>query len=71
VLVANVTPRPQRAIVAPLPREEARVRRLDEETAPLAADEPEEFRSRGEKVGAAGGELPLELPAFAVVRVDA
>jgi hypothetical protein len=71
LLVANVTPRTQRAVVAPLARNEVRVRRLDEETAALAADEPEQFRGRGETLTAPGGELALELPPFAVARVDA
>ncbi len=71
VLVANLTPATQRAVVAPLPRGEVLVRRLDERSFAQAGDDAEAFRGRREPAAVTGGELELVLLPYAVVRVDA
>ncbi len=71
LLIANFTPSPRRAAVGPLPAEHVAIRRLDEGTAGLAAELPEEFRAQREPAVLARGELELELSPFAVVQVEA
>jgi D-apionolactonase len=71
VLVANLTPTAQHCALGPLATSEAAVRSLDEETARQAGDDPAAFRSSRERRPVADGALALELPPYAVVRVDA
>jgi hypothetical protein len=70
VLVANLTPRTQRATIGPLP-DSITVRVLDETTAVAAGDRPEEFRARTERVEARDGVVELQLRPYAVARLDA
>ena len=70
VLVANLTPRPQVATVGPFQSRSVRVRQLSEETAPEAMSEPERFRASGTVTPVRDGRLSLELPAYAVLRID-
>jgi hypothetical protein len=70
VLLANLTPRPQVATVGPFQAGKVRVRQLDDETAPEAMAEPERFRASGTVTSVREGRLSLELPPYAVVRLD-
>lgn len=70
VLVANLTPRPQLATVGPFKARQVRVRQLNEETAQEAMSEPERFRASGTVTSVRDGRLSLELPPYAVVRLD-
>ena len=68
LLVANLAPREQDVVVAPVSGPLA-LRRLNESTAAEAAADPTAFRRRSESVEAAG-ELELTLAPYEVVRVD-
>jgi len=70
VLLANLTPRPQVASVGPFHSEKVRVRQLNEETASEAMSEPERFRASGAVTAVRDGRLSLDLPPYAVVRLD-
>jgi hypothetical protein len=70
VLLANLTPRPQVASVGPLPAAKFQVRLLDEETAPRAMSDPEGFHASGTVTTLSGGRLRLQLPPYAVARID-
>ena len=70
VLLANLTPRPQTATVGPFQAGKVRVRQLTDETAPQAMAEPERFRASGTVTPVRDGRLSLELPPYAVVRLD-
>jgi hypothetical protein len=71
LLVANLTGNPQAVELGPLDADRARIRRLDEETAPAAMSEPESYRRSFESRTIGDGALRLELLPYAVVRVDA
>jgi hypothetical protein len=66
LLVANLTPSPQRCRIPALESAEA-VRRLDEDSFATACSEPESFRG-GTETALPGG--TVELAPFAVVRID-
>ena len=71
VLVANMTAEPQNVIVRGLPAE-LEVRVLDAANAEAAMQAPEAFRAAaGQRMAAADGALTLELPPYAVARLDA
>jgi hypothetical protein len=70
LLVANLTPRPQTAEVGPLKSNQARVRQLDEETAPTAMSDPASFRQSFETHEVRNGRLQEELLPYAVIRID-
>ncbi len=72
-LVANVTPEPQRAVLAGLEGAAvARVRLLDEAACASALPDPAGWRATpGAAVDVEGGRLSLDLGPFAVARVDA
>jgi hypothetical protein len=70
VLVANLTPAPQRCAVGLFEGATVSVRVLDETTALLAGSDPQGFRSRRETRRTVNGTVELELAAYAVVRVD-
>jgi hypothetical protein len=70
LLVANLTWRSQTAQVGPLDGSQVQMRRLDEETAPLAMSDPERFRSSFESHPVQEGVLRLDLLPYAVIRVD-
>jgi hypothetical protein len=65
VLVANLSPRRQRVVIAGLGATETSLRVLDEESAEEAAADPATFRSRRKRTG-----TELELRPYAVARVD-
>jgi hypothetical protein len=46
------------------------VRQLTDETAPEAMADPERFRASGTVASVRDGRLSLELPPYAVVRLD-
>jgi hypothetical protein len=69
VLLANLVPSEQDVVIGPL-EGAVTLRRLDESAAERAALEPAAFRGDGEQVEA-GGELPLRLDPYEVVRIDA
>ena len=70
VLVANVTPEPQRVLVSGLGGTNARVRILDEASAVVALTDPGAFRaSPGAEMAIRDGELWLALGPYAVARV--
>jgi hypothetical protein len=73
MLVANVTPVPQRVVVSGLHGADgAQVRVLDEAACASALDDPAGWRARaGEVVSLDAGRLSLDLGPFAVARVDA
>lgn len=70
VVLANLTPKPQAATVGPLQAANFRVRLLDEETAPTAMSDPESFRASGTVTSATDGRVRVELPPYAVARID-
>ncbi len=71
VLVANMTAEPQTVIVSGLPAE-LEVRVLDAANAEAAMQTPEAFRAAaGRRMAAADGVLMLDLPPYAVARLDA
>ncbi|HWE61546.1 MAG TPA: hypothetical protein VHB98_07530, partial [Chloroflexota bacterium] len=70
VIVANLTDQPQTLTIGPLAGEHARVRYLDEETAPQALFEPERFRASGTRVAVTDGALQLAVAPFGLVRID-
>jgi hypothetical protein len=70
VVLANLTPRSQVATVGPLQARNFRVRLLDEETAAVAMSDPEGFRASGTVPSVRDGRLHLQLPPYAVARID-
>jgi hypothetical protein len=70
VLLANLTPRPQATTVGPFQAGKVRVRELNDETAPQAMSDPERFHASGTVTSVRDGRLSLELPPYAVVRLD-
>jgi len=70
VILANLTPRPQTVTLGPLQGGKVRVRQLNEETAPEAMSDPERFRASGTETSVRDGRLSLELPPYAVARID-
>jgi hypothetical protein len=70
VLLANLTPRPQAATIGPFQAGKVRVRQLNDETAPQAMSDPERFRASGTVTSVRDGRLSLELPPYAIVRLD-
>jgi D-apionolactonase len=70
VLVANVTAQPQTCELGPVEGARARIRMLDESSHVAATREPQRFRGEVREEGVTGGRLTLELPPFAVARVD-
>ena len=73
LLVANVTVSPVSVDVGPIPAAGATLRMLDETTAGEALLRPREYRARaGEPLSADHrGRVRLELPPFAIARIDA
>jgi hypothetical protein len=71
LLLANLTPTPQQVVVGPLEGETVSLRRLNTESAPLAISDPQGFRSAGETMRAAGGQLTVALSPYETVRIDA
>lgn len=70
VLLANLTPEPQSVAVLGLVGDWL-LRHLDEATVQQAAAQPEAFRATpGTRRTAAGRRLQLELPAYAIARLD-
>lgn len=71
VLVANVTPEPQRVVIDGLTGP-ARVRMLDEATAPLAVVDPERYRSAATAALTEdpAGRWLVGLGPFAIARID-
>jgi hypothetical protein len=70
VIVANLTPEPQRVMVGNL-NERVRVRHLNEMNAEEAMSSPEVFRSQsGDTLQTAAGNLSLNLLPYAVARID-
>lgn len=69
IILANYGDESRRVTVRNVGRE-ARVRLLDDGNAEEAMLEPEAFREREGQVLAADGDLELELPPFAVARID-
>ena len=71
VLLANFTAQPRQVAVTGL-EQPVRLRRLDDANVETAMREPERVREQtGEKVTRSDGGLMLELPPFAIVRLDA
>jgi hypothetical protein len=70
LLVANLCARPQSVEIGQLNVKEARIRRLDEETASLAIVDPRQFRGSHESRAVSEGQLTLELSPYAVVHID-
>jgi len=71
VILANLSPEPQRVAVQGL-GQEVHVRHLDESNAEVAMTSPEEFRTRpGQRVETRAGVLELDLLPYAVARIDA
>jgi hypothetical protein len=70
VLVANLTPDPQRCTVGPLESGRVALRTLDETTAVQAVEDPDAFRAAREERPVREGRIELELAPYAVVRVD-
>jgi hypothetical protein len=71
LLVANLSPLPQRCRIETLPVGSVTVRRLDEQSFVDACTEPARFRAGAEPLEAAERDsLTLELAPFAYVRVD-
>ncbi|HLB76257.1 MAG TPA: hypothetical protein VJO72_04425, partial [Candidatus Dormibacteraeota bacterium] len=70
VLLANLTPRPQAATIGPFQAGKVRVRQLNDETASQAMSDPERFRASGTVTSVRDGRVSLELPPYAVVRLD-
>jgi hypothetical protein len=69
VLVANLTPQPQAVVLDALDGE-ITLRRLNAETAELAAFDPASFRTRTERLTSVGT-LELTLAPFEITRLDA
>ena len=67
VWVANMLAVPQRVTIGPLAAGRARLRRLNEASAPVAALEPQRFRALDETWPLAGGEVTLALAPYEVV----
>jgi D-apionolactonase len=70
LLVANLTPQPQRCELAPLDDGRAALRLLDEQSYPTATGDPERFRREHAEADVGGRTLAIELAPFAVARVD-
>jgi D-apionolactonase len=70
LLVGNLTPRPQACELAPMGGDRAAARVLDEDSYAAATEDPQRFRGEREDVELRDGTLTLELPPFAVARVD-
>lgn len=70
LLVANLTPSRRAVTVGLLKGRSIRVRQLDEETAPLAVADPLAFRSTSATRPLMDGWLSLDLPPYAIVRID-
>lgn len=66
----RASPGPEVATVGPFQARDVRVRNLNEETAPQAMSEPEQFRTSAAVTSLRDGRLSLELPPYAVVRID-
>jgi hypothetical protein len=69
LLVANLTPIPQRCRIEPIPAAHLRLRRLDEDSYVAACLDPGRFRATGRE-RTANGALELDLPPFASIRID-
>lgn len=70
-LVYNLTPEPVRVTIGPLPGPTARVRTLNDRTAPAAAAHPVLFRTRiAAVVPLEDGRLDMTLAPHAIAQVD-
>jgi hypothetical protein len=69
-VVANLTDQLRMVRVGPLAGNQARLRVLDEETAPMALEEPERFRGTGAVVDLHDGYACLTLKPFALAHLD-
>jgi hypothetical protein len=71
VILANLSPEPQRVTVQGL-EQEVHVHHLDETNAEAAMTSPKEFRARpGQRVETKAGVLELDLLPYAIARIDA
>jgi hypothetical protein len=70
LLAANLGPTPRGVTIGPLASSRARVRSLDDETAPMAMRDPDRFRSSGAVADISGHELTLTLAPFAIAHID-
>ena len=70
LLVANLTPEPQRCTIGPLETRNVTLRILAETTVAEAVQDPDAFRAGHERSPVREGRIELELAPYAVVRVD-
>jgi len=71
MLIANLQPEPTEIKVGPLPVSLRRIRRLNEESALLAATEPLAFRSRWDEIKSSADALRLRLEPYETARLEA
>jgi hypothetical protein len=71
LLLANLTATPQQVEMGPVKEDTVSLRRLNTETAPLAAFDAERFRGTSETVGGVGEKVTVALSPFETVRIDA
>jgi hypothetical protein len=69
-LVANLRPEPTEVEIVDLPRGSRRIRRLNAETAAVAATEPSRFRSEWHELDGDGEAMKLRLEPYEVARVE-
>jgi len=70
ILIANLTPAPQRVVVTGLGSGPVWCRILDAATADAAMADPDAFRLNRQPAGTSTGLLTLDLEAYAVARLD-
>ncbi len=70
LLLANHTSVPRRVVLTPIRTNRIAVRRLNEQTAPIAITRPERFRNVAEPQDVSGDELIMTLAPFEVACLD-
>jgi hypothetical protein len=70
VLVAGLSPDATSVVLEGLPDGEGRLRLLDVGTAVEAMGDPSAFRASGGAVRIEGGRVTIDLPGYAVARLD-
>jgi hypothetical protein len=70
LMVSNLTPLTQQAVVGPVPGKDLRVRRLNAQSAGSTMFSPERFRQTHETVPVHEGELALTLLPYETLRAD-